>query len=130
MQVFITLIFWVLLGSITAYYAKERGRHQWGWFCIGLFLGIFGIILLFVLPRKKLQTPPVYPEMEEIPAPPPKVLGSTKFWYYLDGENKQLGPMSYNALVSASQEGKVTPTTYVWNEDLENWKRFGELVTS
>jgi hypothetical protein len=51
-----------------------------------------------------------------------------KLWYYLDPSQNQLGPMSHHALTNAWKEGKVTPATYVWHEELPEWKPLQEFI--
>lgn len=123
-----TFLLWVLFGCITAHFAKRRGRNPYGWFLIGLFLGLIGLCLVFILP-KKTETPvaeeepitiEIFPEVSDDQ--------KTKFWYYLDQTNKQQGPMSFNGLIRAWNEGIVQPETQVWNETLENWKPFSEFL--
>jgi len=142
---------WLLMGGICAYQAKQRGRNALAWFGIGLLFGILGLILLFLLKplraahggRPKIviskieSSVPFGKEAEpatgEAPLQPvisPELQHLTKehkIWYYLDAENMRFGPMSFYALHGAWQEGKVTRTTYVWNEDFEGWKLFGDL---
>ena len=146
---------WFLMGGICAYQAKQRGRNPLAWFAIGLLFGILGLILLFLLKPlnaaylkrpmiiisktgspfsfKKAAEPANQSVTGEIPFLPviaPELQHLTKehkMWYYLDEENKRFGPMSFHALHGAWQEGAVTRTTYVWNEDFDGWKFFGEL---
>lgn len=118
---------WFVLGALSAHYAKKRGRNPFRWFMIGLFFGLFGLIVLFYMPNKNKELQAA--EAEVLPSAPPEPLGppkSNKFWYYLDPNNQQFGPMSYDALQSAWKDGRVTAQTYVWNEDLTNWTLFGE----
>ena len=35
--------------------------------------------------------------------------------------------MSHNALVSALKEKKISLSTYVWNEDMSDWKTLTEI---
>lgn len=119
------ILFSALLTGIAAVYlAKQKNKDPFLWFFIGALFGLLGVIYLyfFVSPKQKPQTALLTPVAK---AP---VL-SQKFWYYLDQENRQLGPMSYDALNQAWREGRVSATTYVWNEDLENWKPFGEFIS-
>lgn len=125
-----TFLLWVIFGCVTAYFAKARGRNPYGWFLIGLFLGLIGLCLVFILPKRNLQpqkeeekgsiTVEILPEVSEDQ--------KNKFWYYLDETNLQHGPMSFNALVRAWREGKVHSNTHVWNETLDNWKPFSEFL--
>ena len=110
------------MGAISAYYAKARGRNPWAWFFIGLLLGVFGITLLFILPRAKkklVEAAEVPPPAVAQPVPSPH---ANKLWYYLDEQNNQFGPMSWNALQEAKKDGKISSNTYVWNEELPDWQ--------
>lgn len=126
MSTLLTLAMWVLFGLACAYYAKERGRKPMHWFFIGLFLGIIGLILLFILPslkniQKKILTAAAVPP----PSIPDKL---QKLWYYLDGNNEQFGPMSFTALKRAKDEEKISSQSYVWNEEMDNWKKYEEAI--
>lgn len=44
------LIFWILLGFVSAIVASGRGGNGCLWFGIGVLLGPFGLILAFVVP--------------------------------------------------------------------------------
>ncbi len=129
MQLLLTVSIWLMMGAIASYYAKERGRNPQNWFVIGLLLGILGLALLFLLPRITRKPTLVQVKRQEVQFVPKKS-EPHKFWYYLDPENKQFGPMSLNGLKSALKDGKIDLQTYVWNEDLESWKKFGEVVSA
>ena len=125
MQLLLTLFFWLFFGGISAYYAIQRGRNPYTWFLVGLFLGIIGLALLFILPNQKTapqETAAPAPIKDPVPSPQ-----SQKFWYYLDADNQQFGPMSHTALENALKEGKVTLTTFVWNEEMDGWKPYAEV---
>ena len=50
------------------------------------------------------------------------------FWYYLNANSEQVGPIAeaeFNALVKA---GAVTPETMVWKEGLAAWMTYSEAV--
>lgn len=135
MQTLFTFLIAALFGGICAFYAKQRGRDPLNWFFIGIFLGVIGLILLFILPVKK--APELAPQVDTLPVPTEEpvfpqndFLSSSKpplFWYYLDPENKQFGPMSFEGLQTAWKDGKVIDQTYIWNEEMSNWKHFGEV---
>jgi len=111
------------MGGIAAYLAKRKKKDPFLWFCIGAFFGLLGVLYLyfFAKPAKKTEEPPLSTVVKASTLP-------QKFWYYLDQENHQFGPMSFEALNQAWKDGKVSINTYVWNEDLESWKPFGELI--
>ncbi|AQT68580.1 cardiolipin synthase [Anaerohalosphaera lusitana] len=48
-------IFALILGVLTALLAKQKGRSVVGWFLIGFFLGLLGLILILVVSDKKSQ---------------------------------------------------------------------------
>lgn len=121
MQLFLTVTFWFLMGGVCAHYAKARGRSSRHWFFIGMLFGIFGLIALFILPKlaKTAEPKPVEPT----PAIPQKL------WYYLDAEHKPCGPISTQAFESAKLDGKITSETFVWNEELPDWKPLSDLTS-
>ncbi len=48
MEIFIFVA--IICGIVTAIIASSKGRNAFGWFFVGLLLGIFGIILIACLP--------------------------------------------------------------------------------
>lgn len=46
----IFVITWLICGVVTGIIASSKGRSGFGWFLIGSFLGIFGLILMACLP--------------------------------------------------------------------------------
>lgn len=119
----ILLCFWLLQGSIAAYYAKRKGRNPYLWFAIGCVFGILGIFAVFFL-KKPAQKDPKTVDAEAKPVP--KSLPH-RHWYYLDQNSQQVGPVSTSALESAWREGKITPSTYVWHEGMDNWKLWQDV---
>jgi hypothetical protein len=126
----LTIVAAILTGALGAYLAHRRGHNPYIWFCIGSFFGILGAFAIFFAPaRKKVLTksepePPVQQLLPGIQGP------SDKFWYYLNQEHKQVGPMSLDGLTNAWRQGKISLTTYVWNEELPDWKPLRELQVS
>jgi hypothetical protein len=120
-------ISWFLMGSASAYYAKKRGRNPYVWFGLGLLFGLFGLIFLFILPKRVEEKPAVV--VEKIPDlfSPRASNEPVMFWYYLDDENKQQGPMSPTAFECAQADGRVKSFHYVWNTQMENWKKLEEI---
>jgi len=113
---------WFLMGGIAAYHAKKRGRNSLLWFAVGLSFGILGVILLFTLPSKKTLfiAPPSVPIL-------PEKTDSPLFWYYVDQQHTPQGPMSSLAFEAAKKEGKLDPLSYVWNTEMDSWKRLKEI---
>ena len=129
MHYFYSILIGLLCAWLCARYAKKRGRHPVHWFVWGGLFGLFALLALFLLPaRKAAKTTSVQP----IPVPILQALASTqacKLWYYLDGERQQCGPMSFDALNREWRDGKLHVQSFVWNDELENWKRLEEVAT-
>ena len=97
--IFLLFLSWILLGALCSRIARQRNRHPGGWFVIGFILGVFGIILLFILPKKKSK---MVSYAEPIPKTTPQDKGTleaqssyslsppindpemSKCWYYID----------------------------------------------
>lgn len=132
MQIFTFLLLCALIGISCGRLARIRGRNPKTWFWIGFVFGILGLIVLLFLPlptKKKRSTAKIRP------TPPIPLLLKTKdpthtqkLWYYLDQEQNPLGPMSLNALTRAWEEKKIDSSTYVWNELMDNWQIFSEIL--
>ncbi len=131
-----TLVLCVAVAGACAYYAKRQGRSPVAWFVLGLLFGIFALFVLFFLPmvRLFLAKRARKKNMQVQKSEAPSVFtwkidscGLDKMWYYVDRENKQRGPMSFQAFKKAREEGDVLSSTYVWNEDLSDWKKFDEM---
>ncbi|WP_194846831.1 DUF4339 domain-containing protein [Candidatus Neptunochlamydia vexilliferae] len=120
MGTMIYLASWLLFGWICYRIALKRGRTPTTWFFLGVALGFIAVVILYLLPSKVVEKAPP----PQVVAPP---LQSQKLWYYLDGEDKRYGPMSFYALQKAWDDDLITAATYVWNEEMENWKRLEEL---
>lgn len=109
-----TALFWILMGYFCSYTARQKGRDPFIWFFIGLFCGIFGILAIILLPAIKPEEKPPQPV-----APPAPII----FWYYLDGDHNQVGPVGSDQLQDALARGVINENTYVWCEGMENWGR-------
>ncbi|MBS0626147.1 MAG: DUF4339 domain-containing protein [Verrucomicrobia bacterium] len=105
-----------LIGTLSAYMAHRRGKNPYIWFSIGALFGLLGVMAIFFTSKK--------PEPKPVPVKPPEptLAGpSDKFWYYLDPDHQQMGPLSLDALKRTWKEGKINDSTYVWHEDLSDW---------
>jgi hypothetical protein len=121
----LTVMMWLAFGFLTAYLARRRGKNPYFWFFIGMLLGVMGLLILIFLSKRSTSTvkkDPI-PTLDVTPEPTQE-----KFWYYLDPEDKQFGPMSFSSLEKAYETGLVKEETYVWNEDLEDWKAFKNFL--
>lgn len=131
MHTFISITFSILLAWGCSHYAKRRGRSPAMWFCAGAFFGIFALIALFILPIRKpggkqAQVAPIAPMALKLATFSPE--HAEKMWYYLNEQKERFGPMSLNALSKAWHEGLVQEQTFVWNEAMENWLHFKNVI--
>lgn len=135
MYLLFCLISWTLIGYLCSRIAQNRGRNPMLWFILGAILGLIAVIVLYILPsRVVVASAGAIPENkvsdEDVSYIPPEDVASRPpeaLWYYLDKENNQFGPMSFNALQSAWNSDEINAATYVWNEKMEDWKTLEEL---
>lgn len=140
METMLSLFLVFAMGAITAYYAGQRGRDPFAWFLIGLFLGIFGVILVFILPsledEKKITSDEsqVYRfqknllEVEAVEATHTQNQEFlTKEWFYYDLNKTRQGPVTVEELKKMWKDKVLNGETYVWCEGLDDWKKIQEL---
>lgn len=111
------------MGAITAYYAEQRGRNPQNWFVIGMMLGVFGLLLVFILPPYETEEVAVAPLPKE---PDQMVLPlnhTQKHWYYIDDKLQQQGPVDFDTIRSLWSTGSLTGESYLWCEGMEDWKK-------
>lgn len=112
-----------LFAIACSYISINKKKSPYLWFALGFFFGILALLAIFILPKKEIIiTAEPNSKANSIPAKPHKL------WYYLDHGDQQFGPMSYGAIEKALEEKKIDPHTYVWNEDLHDWKRLKEFL--
>jgi len=111
-----------LIGILSAYIAHRQGRNPYAWFFIGIFFGLLGVLAIFIAPKKPKK-------ITLTPQPHPVIIGPLdKLWYYLDPTHEKIGPMSFQALNTQWKQGKITPATYVWHEELPDWKLLQDFI--
>ena len=133
MEILLTVVLWILMGTATSYFASQRGRDPFAWFLIGMLLGLLGLLLLFLLPpvtpvEEKQEEFEVEEFADELPKKEP-VNENYRFkdWFYLDDRQMQLGPMPFMTFRKAWEQGKVGEQTFVWTEGMENWRKIQDL---
>ncbi|PIS01956.1 MAG: hypothetical protein COT85_07375 [Chlamydiae bacterium CG10_big_fil_rev_8_21_14_0_10_42_34] len=112
------------IGSIASYLAYKRERNPYIWFVVGFLFGIFGIFAIFFAAGKKKSVPSTEKKEPVFNIDGPK----DKFWYYLDNLQQRQGPVSHDALTSAWKSGEVDVSTFVWNEEMTDWKPLKETL--
>lgn len=123
MEILVVIISWLLFGGASSYFAKQRGRDPFAWFLIGMFLGILGLLLLFLLPPIATSGPVVEEKVEELAPQEEDMPYRLKAWYYLDATRNPIGPTSFNQLKKAN----VQADTLIWCEGMPEWKTVAEL---
>lgn len=134
-QTLISIALSILIAWFCGYHARRRGRNPTIWFVAGAIFGIFALITLFIFPVRKAQDKrenmdmPIDPTIPKIPTLMPIFpLHKEKLWYYLDEQKKQFGPMSFDRLNKVWSDGAIREHTFVWNEAMENWQPFKDVI--
>jgi hypothetical protein len=125
----ISLVIALLMGVLTAYFAKSRGKSTLLWFFIGMFFGLFGFIALFFFPAVKplppsKETPSALPPESEAPKRENRFINLS--WFYADMQHAQQGPVSFDELQRLWKEQKITENTYIWTQGMKEWKTISE----
>ncbi len=129
----------LLIGALTAYLAKGRGRNPPIWFFIGTAFGIFGLIGLFLFPIVRAGEKTDTGSNEEMGERGTSqiskdstskdnrslILPPAEQWFYLDSMHKQHGPHSFSELESLWRQHTIGPESYVWHEGMNEWKKIG-----
>lgn len=116
-------LFW---GWITAHFARKKGLNQTIWYIAGTLFFVFAFIVL-LFQRKK--NPKKIPTTAPKPLLTPLDLSQQQnLWYYLNEKGQQFGPMNFQNLTKAWEEKKIQEGFYVWNESLDDWKCFKEVL--
>lgn len=127
----LTIIISALLGFAVSAMADNRGRDGRIWFFLGFCFGLLALAALFILPN--LANQEKEEGVEELLLSESAVEeAESKQWYYLEGEAAHIGPLKFEELHKLFQDKKISSTTYVWSEGMEEWKTVEEcrLFTS
>ena len=124
MQLINVFLFSGVMGLLCSHLAKRKGKKPPLWFFLGFLFGIFGLILLYIVPTfSKEEKQPAY-------KPPKPVEHSDawiRMWYYLDPTHKQEGPLEFPDFIKKVKEKKVAKETLVWSEGMKEWKKLSDL---
>ncbi len=123
-----------LFGASCSYLAYKKQKNPYVWFAVGFCLGIFGLIFLFFQilahPKQKISMTRQRAEKKKEGESSLHSLSSYSdmTWYYVDAKNQQMGPISHNLLKEKIQNGTISISSLVWNENLPEWKKLQELL--
>ncbi|QZA59106.1 DUF4339 domain-containing protein [Candidatus Rhabdochlamydia porcellionis] len=115
-------LFW---GWITARFAQKKGLNPKKWYIAGVLFCALAFIAVLFRRKKNLKIPDPVHKPALIPIHP---LQRENLWYYLDETGQQFGPINFQALANAWEDEKIKEESYVWNEDLGDWKKFKEII--
>lgn len=132
MRMFLSFVFLLFLAGLTGFFAKKRGRDPVGWFLLSLLIGIFALLILFILPTRAKES------ANDLEVDEDKLLfGSStseeggvysKEWFYLDVDHKQIGPISFDKLQDVWEEGVIAERTFVWCEGMTRWVKIQDMA--
>lgn len=118
-------IFWILVtGFAGAFIAKKRKLNPFFWFFVCFMLGLVALIGFFLFPYLKKKAKKKESTKVEILPP---LFSPETIWYYLDTEEKQIGPMSFCKLQEMNVKGFLNNSTYIWNETFNHWKQWKDV---
>lgn len=129
MQLFLTIALCLMIGAATAYFANQRGRDPLIWFMVGMLMGLFGLLLLFLLPVVPDEgVPPQEAIPEQIDTPRTITHDYlVKDWYYYDRNRERQGPIRFEKLKDLWKESELHEDSFVWSEGMPGWQKIEDL---
>lgn len=135
-QMVFGMIMSLIWGFVCMNVAKKRGRDPRAWYALGLFFSIFALAFLLLVPSKKMvlaaaqaneqKEQNTKDKEEELKNSFNNTLEARK-WYYLDTNNKQIGPVDFTTIKEGKLKGLISSSTYLWSEGMLDWKKFDNL---
>lgn len=124
MQLIPVLLLSVMMGLLCAHLAGKKGKRPPVWFAMGFLFGVFGLILLYIVPTfSKVNKKPAYTP----PKPVERSEAWIRMWYYLDPTHKQVGPFEFPDFIEKVKQKRVEKETLVWSEGMKEWKKLADL---
>jgi hypothetical protein len=127
MYIFKLLSIWLTFGYLCSYIAKNKNKKRLFWFYMGILFGLIALIIILFLKKDKKMIKNIKEVKAQKNIFKINPLNDKNFWYYLDDDNKQIGPLSLKAIEDNILNKKINPFTYVWNDTLDEWKRLNQL---
>lgn len=50
-----------------------------------------------------------------------------EYWFYLDPNHNQVGPVSQTSLLELLRSNNIAPDTYIWKQGMDSWKKLEEV---
>jgi hypothetical protein len=120
----------LLVGFFSSYVAKKKGKNPYVWFLVGFFFGIIGFLILYLFSKKKpaINNEEIKQKQKNTSKELLSFLqDSQKFWYFLNENDEHSEPLSVFALRDKLQQKDISLSTYVWNEDMSDWKKIKDI---
>ena len=124
------VICWICFGTSCAKIARKKNRAPSTWFVLGLFFGFLALATIYFLkPKRSAQKNiTINPYLDTKTLNQESIFQKdNNYWYFLDSAHKQIGPMSLRSLFDNYFKGKISKTTFIWNDTMKNWTRLNEL---
>lgn len=111
----------LITGAMCGLMAYRCGRRPLLWFLLGFLFGLIGVFVLFFLARRTRSSEKQH---AVVAGPSP---WESDYWYFLDGERKRRGPFNLRQLASAAKAGDLKQESWVWNDQLSEWRQVHHL---
>ncbi len=133
MFIIFSFIISLIFGFWAFQLAKKQQRNPWFWFSLGVLLGIFGILLLFIVEEIAWRKSSKIVEKTFALSSEENLFfenqeNSQKFWYFINEEEQSEGAMSFQKFRELYEDKKIHSLTYVWNASLPTWQRLKDLM--
>ena len=145
-QTLIMLLQGLLIVAIAVVLAKTKKRSPLFWGIVSLFLGVYALFVLVLLPLSKdapMETEeekgkaPVIPIEKESSKPKesavltekelPPIFSpgqlATADWFFVNEKKEREGPFRLSQLREFVDQGKVTEHSWVWCELFSSWRK-------
>jgi len=115
----------VCFGILCSKIAGKKNRITSYWFFLGFLFGLIALIVIYFLK-------PCIDKKNFIKKTQPFdffiILNNDKnYWYYLDTNKKQIGPMSAKALFDTYLQRKISNNTFIWNDTMNDWIKLKDV---
>lgn len=131
----------LLIGFGTAYYAFRLGKNPSLWFLLGILIGGFAPIILFIShffersqnkdddkPSVAFSEPDASQSVRAIPEVNPAIIEEeSKLWYYIGEGEVQVGPVSVLGIAELWNTGRLDLDSYVWTKGMTEWSQVGKV---
>jgi fucose 4-O-acetylase-like acetyltransferase len=127
MNSILPMLCWLLCGAICSKIARKKNRNYQTWFLLGMFFGLIALLILYFLKPLKIFKSNLKKASLSALDHFSILQEDNNYWYYLDQENKNAGPMSLKMLYNNYLKEIISNNTYVWNDTMDGWKKLQDI---